>query len=53
MFDKRLLAMAPKTRPYIIASVALQWVALLANIGFVLATAVVVQSFLFGAPSPG
>lgn len=53
MFDKRLLAMAPKARPYIIASVALQWVALLANIGFVLATAVVVQSFLFGAPSPG
>ncbi|MCI8424066.1 MAG: thiol reductant ABC exporter subunit CydC [Adlercreutzia sp.] len=53
MFDKRLLEMAPEARAHIIASVVLQWVALLANIGFVLATGVVVQSFLSGEASPG
>ena len=37
MFDKRLMEMAPEARAYIIASVILQWVALLANIGFVMA----------------
>lgn len=53
MFDKRLLQMVPQARPYIIVSVLLQWVALLANIGFVLAVAAVVQTFLTGDASPG
>lgn len=53
MFDKRLLEMAPEARKYIIASVLLQWVALLANIGFVVSAALVVQSFLTGAESLG
>lgn len=53
MFDKRLLEMAPEARAHIIASVVLQWIALLANIGFVLAVGIVVQSFLSGQASPG
>ena len=53
MFDKRLLQMVPQARPYIIVSVLLQWVALLANIGFVLAVAAAVQTFLTGDASPG
>ena len=53
MFDKRLMAMAPEARGYIIASVVLQWVALLANIGFVMAVGAVVQTFLTGEASPG
>ncbi|MCI8367970.1 MAG: thiol reductant ABC exporter subunit CydC [Eggerthellaceae bacterium] len=48
MFDKRLLQMAPEARKYIIASVGLQWLALLANIGFVLTVGIIVQSFLTG-----
>lgn len=53
MFDKRLMAMAPEARGYIIASVVLQWVALLANIGFVMAVGAVVQTFLVGGASAG
>lgn len=53
MFDKRLMAMAPEAKSYIIASVVLQWVALLANIGFVAAVGAVVQTFLTGEASPG
>ena len=52
MFDKRLMEMAPEARAYIIASVILQWVALLANIGFVMAVGPVVQTFLTGEASP-
>lgn len=53
MFDKRLTAMAPEARGPIIASVLLQWVALLANIAFVVVTGMVAQSFLTGEASPG
>ena len=45
------MAMAPEARGYIIASVVLQWVALLANIGFVVAVGAVVQTFLTGEAS--
>ena len=48
MFDKRLMKMAPETRPWIIASVLLQWVALMANIVFIIATGFVAQAFLEG-----
>ena len=46
MFDKRLMKMAPETRPWIIASVLLQWVALMANIVFIITTGLVAQAFL-------
>lgn len=52
MFDRRLFAMAPGVRPYVLASVALQWVALLANIAFVFAIALTVQGLLEGDISP-
>ncbi|MCI9129835.1 MAG: thiol reductant ABC exporter subunit CydC [Eggerthellaceae bacterium] len=53
MFDKRLMEMAPAARAHIIASVLLQWAALLANIGFVFAIALVVQGILFGDAEAG
>ncbi len=53
MFDKRLLAMAPEAKPSIIASVVLQWVALLANIGFVLTVGLIAGSFLDGYEDAG
>lgn len=42
------MKMAPETRPWIIASVLLQWVALMANIVFIIATGFVAQAFLEG-----
>lgn len=53
MFDKRLMAMAPAARVHMIASVVLQWIALLANVGFVFAAALTVQGFLSGNADPG
>ena len=37
MMDKRLLSTVPESRKYIAANVALQWLALAANIGLVTA----------------
>ncbi|MCI8467911.1 MAG: thiol reductant ABC exporter subunit CydC [Eggerthellaceae bacterium] len=52
MFDKRLMEMAPAARPHMIACVILQWVALLANMGFVFAVALTAQALLAGGAEP-
>ena len=48
MFDKRLLAMVPAARRHIAASVALQWIALLANIALFLLVGGFLQQMLEG-----
>lgn len=53
VFDKRLLTMAPGTVPFIAMSVVFQWVALLANVGFVMAAGLTVQTFLAGTVDAG
>ena len=48
MFDKRLLAMVPQARRFIIADVALQWIGLLANIILFFLIGAFLQSSLAG-----
>ena len=48
MFSKRLAGMVPEARKYVAASVALQWVALAANIAFMLLMGAFVQSLVEG-----
>ena len=48
MFDKRLLAMVPQARRFIIADVALQWIGLLANIILLFLIGAFLQSSLAG-----
>lgn len=52
MFDKRLLRMVPAARKYIVGSVLLQWVALLANIGLFLLIGTFMQSVWRGLATP-
>lgn len=49
MFSKRLIAMAPRAKRCIAASVGLQWTALLANIGLFILIGWFLQSLLAGA----
>lgn len=49
MFSKRLIAMAPRAKRCIAASVGLQWAALLANIGLFILIGWFLQSLLAGA----
>lgn len=53
MFDKRLLAMVPAARKYIVADVALQWVALVANIALYLMIGSFLQAVWRGVQTPG
>ena len=48
MFSKRLAGMVPEARKYVAASVALQWVALAANIALMLLMGAFVQSLVEG-----
>ena len=52
MFDKRLLAMVPGARKYIVANVLLQWVALAANIALYLMIGVFLQCVWRGTQTP-
>lgn len=48
MFSKRLAGMVPAARKYVVASVVLQWVALVANIGLMLLIGLFVQALIEG-----
>ncbi len=51
MFDKRLLSMVPGALRYILADVALQWVALLANVLLFIVVGQLLQALLAGQAS--
>lgn len=51
MFSKRLTRMVPEARNYVVASVVLQWIALLANIGFMVMVGLFVQTLIEGTAS--
>ena len=54
MFDKRLLAMVPEAKKYIAGNVALQWIALLANVVVMVCLGLFVQgAFGLGAEGQG
>ncbi|MBC5583152.1 thiol reductant ABC exporter subunit CydC [Eggerthella sp. NSJ-70] len=48
MFSKRLAEMVPAARKYVVASVALQWVALVANVALMLLIGLFVQTLIEG-----
>lgn len=48
MFSKRLAEMVPAARKYVVASVALQWVALVANVALMLLIGLFVQALIEG-----
>ena len=53
MMDKRLLSTVPESRKYIAANVALQWLALAANIGLVTAVCRLLAQLWAGTAVPG
>ena len=53
MMDKRLLSTVPESRKYIAANVALQWLALAANIGMVTAVCRLLSRLWAGTAVPG
>ena len=53
MMDKRLLSTVPESRKYIAANVALQWLALAANIGLVTAVCRLLARLWAGTAVPG
>lgn len=53
MFSKRLADMVPAARKYVVASVALQWIALVANIAFMLLIGLFVQALIEGSSIEG
>ncbi len=53
MMDKRLLSTVPESRKYIAANVALQWLALAANIGMVTAVCRLLARLWAGTAVPG
>lgn len=50
MVDKRLMGEVPQTRPYILASVAVRWCSLLANIWMAFSIAGLLQAVFDGGP---
>ncbi len=50
MVDKRLIGAVPQTRPYILASVAVRWCSLLANIWMAFSIAGLLQAVFEGGP---
>lgn len=52
MFDKRLFQLAPGLKKLIAGKVALMWVGLLANIGFMLSLVMLLNSLLTAVAPP-